>query len=235
MPDNRVPKDFNPGFSHPYYFTRKGLFKALCQLAGELEGKLMDFGCGRKPYKSLFKVESYIGVDFYNEGHPHDNEQIDVFYDGKNIPFEPDTFDSILCSEVFEHLFNLPELLPQLYTVLKPGGKMLITCPFIWPLHEKPYDFARYTPFALRQMLEKCGFDILIEERSGNFFLAICQLRVAYLHDIVFSKLKFKPFVYIAYKIVIPVINYTGAFFNKLFPVNQDVYLNNITVVQKSK
>ena len=53
----------------------------------------MDFGCGSKPYKSLFNVEEYLGVDYYNEGHPHENEQIDVFYDGKNLPFPDNYFD----------------------------------------------------------------------------------------------------------------------------------------------
>ena len=45
-----------------------------------LNGVLLDFGCGSKPYSSLFKVDEYNGVDFENEGHPHDNEQIDIFF-----------------------------------------------------------------------------------------------------------------------------------------------------------
>ena len=79
----------------------------------------MDFGCGSKPYHSILQVEEYIGVDFHNEGHPHDNEQIDVFYDGEKLPFENSYFDSVLCSEVFEHVFNLDEVLAAFCCILK--------------------------------------------------------------------------------------------------------------------
>ncbi|MBK8300784.1 MAG: methyltransferase domain-containing protein [Chitinophagaceae bacterium] len=69
--------------------------------ASSLEGKMMDFGCGTKPYKPLLQTsKEYIGVDYNGEGHSHKNEQIDVMYDGKTIPFEDNTFDSILSTEV---------------------------------------------------------------------------------------------------------------------------------------
>lgn len=233
MSDTPASKDFNPGFSHPYYFIRKGLHNGIQKYAGQLQGKLLDFGCGKKPYQHLFKVQEYIGVDFNNEGHPHENEAIDVFYDGKTIPFEAARFDCILCSEVFEHLFNLPELLPQLNKVLKPGGKMLITCPFVWPLHEKPYDYARYTPYALQHELEKNGFEILIAEKNGNFFTAVHQLRMAYLHDVLLPKLTLKPLIYLARRTIVPLANIAGFLLNKILPNNQNLYLNNIIVAQK--
>lgn len=81
-----INKEFNPSFFHPYYFIRKGLLKKIKQHAGSLKGRMLDFGCGSKPYRSLFNVKEYIGVDYMNEGHPHENEQIDIFYDGKKSP-----------------------------------------------------------------------------------------------------------------------------------------------------
>ena len=98
----------------------------------------MDFGCGTKPYRTFFQVEEYVGVDFENPGHPHDNEQIDIFYDGKNIPLPDGYFDSVLSSEVFEHVFNIDEVLAEINRVMKSDGKLLITCPFAWNEHEVP-------------------------------------------------------------------------------------------------
>jgi ubiquinone/menaquinone biosynthesis C-methylase UbiE len=91
---------------------------------------MMDFGCGTKPYKPIFiNATEYIGVDYAGEGHSHENEDIDIYYDGKTIPFEDNTFDSILACEVMEHIFNIEEILKELYRILKPGGKILISIP----------------------------------------------------------------------------------------------------------
>ena len=164
----KLYSEFEPSFMHPYYFVRNGIREGVLQYAGHLTGKMMDFGCGSKPYRSFFTVEEYIGVDFENEGHPHDNEQIDVFYDGKKLPFEDNRFDSILCSEVFEHIFNLEEILKELNRVLKPGGKILITCPFVWNEHEAPFDYARYTRFALESLITKTGYSNVEYSKAGN-------------------------------------------------------------------
>jgi ubiquinone/menaquinone biosynthesis C-methylase UbiE len=144
----QVSSEFNPGLSHRFYFIRKGLLEAIRKHAPSLKGKLLDFGCGSKPYLLLFNVDEYIGLDFEKTGHDHSHEQIDVYYDGKTIPFKDDHFDSILCSEVAEHLFDLPAALGEMNRVLKKGGKLLLTCPFVWGEHEAPYDSARYTKFA---------------------------------------------------------------------------------------
>src|SRR5215831_6745285 len=100
MNSKEVPYDFNPNITYPAYFTRNRLLNKITMLAPELKGKLLDFGCGSKPYRSLFSVDEYIGIDIENPGHPHANEQIDVFYDGKKIPFTDNSFDAVFSSEV---------------------------------------------------------------------------------------------------------------------------------------
>lgn len=100
-----VPKNFNPSYKHPLYFIRKGLYRKISLYAPQLKGKLLDFGCGEKPYQSLFtNTTEYIGLDYNGEGHDHQNEAVDIYYDGKTIPFENQTFDSVFTSEVFEHV-----------------------------------------------------------------------------------------------------------------------------------
>jgi SAM-dependent methyltransferase len=235
-----ISKDFNPTVFHPYYFIRKGLYKKIAQYANFLSGDLLDFGCGSKPYMPLFKhCTSYTGVDFENVGHSHKNEHIDVFYDGKKLPFADNKFDSIFSSEVFEHLFNLPEILLELIRVLKPGGRLLITCPFVWPEHETPHDYARYSMFALREELEKKNFKIVLTDKSGDFVTSIYQLSTAYIHDIILPKFSFGnriPALYrLAKFIVIPTVNIIGNISSKLLPTNKAFYLSNIVIAEKPR
>lgn len=199
-----------------------------------LHGKMMDFGCGSKPYKSIFTVDEYVGVDFMNEGHPHDQEQIDVFYDGKSIPLQSNYFDSVLSSEVFEHIFNLEEILDELNRVLKSGGRMLITCPFVWKEHEVPHDYARYTRFALKHLFNKHGFEVIQEDKSGNFIEVIFQLIVLYFHDYWFPKVSRIPVARQLFQFFFFALpNLTGAVLSKLFRKRKEVYFNNIFIVEK--
>lgn len=226
--------EFNPGLLNPFYFIRKGLLGHIATHAPLLRGKLLDFGCGSKPYRALFDVEEYIGLDFENPGHPHDNEQIDVFYDGEKIPFADGHFDSVLCSEVFEHVFNLETVLSEICRVIKPGGQILVTCPFVWNEHEVPNDYARYTRFALTHMMEKQGFTSVVFSKSGNFVTAIFQLINLYFFERTKgSWYKITP-LRMLYKVVcFGLFNCLGIFFNAVLPGSQSLYLNNVAVFKK--
>lgn len=142
----------------------------------------MDFGCGSKPYESLFlNASSYIGVDIEVSGHSHLNEKIDVFYDGKTVPFPGNNFDNVFCSEVMEHVFNPDESLREINRVLKPGGKLLLTCPFVWAEHEAPYDYARYSSFGIKHLLERNGFKVLQQKKEGHFTEVVIQQIIFYI------------------------------------------------------
>ncbi|MFN5476651.1 MAG: methyltransferase domain-containing protein, partial [Sphingobacteriales bacterium] len=130
-----VHPDFHPGILHPLYLIRSGLYAAFRHLIPQLKGKLMDFGCGLKPYEAMFTVDEYVGVDYKGDGPTYSHHKVDVFYDGHTLPFEDDHFDSIFSSEVFEHVFNLPEIMKELHRVLKPGGLILVSCPFAFGEH----------------------------------------------------------------------------------------------------
>lgn len=174
---------------NPFYFTRKRLYQAMKEMAPDLNGRLLDFGCGSKPYKRLCKnVSEYIGVDMENEGHDHRTEDVDFYYDGKTLPFENASFDAILCSEVLEHVPDLDATLTELNRVLKQGGKMLITVPFVWPEHELPYDFRRFTAGGLMQTAEKHGFQVVKTKKIGKFYEVITQMWMMYLHNALYTK-----------------------------------------------
>ncbi len=229
-----ISEMFNPGINHPAYLLRNRLLNGIVKYVGFLNGKMLDFGCGAKPYKSLFKVEEYIGVDFQGEGHSHENEQIDIFYDGKKLPFEDGTFDSVFSSEVFEHVFNLEEMIIEIKRVMKPGAIILVTCPFAIAEHETPNDYGRYTSFGLKYLFEKNNFKVVSFEKLGNNFETLMQLRIMYLHMYLlpkFTKLIIvKPILQF---LLYPILNLYAKIFTKIYPNKQDLYMNNLIVCEK--
>jgi SAM-dependent methyltransferase len=226
---------FDPDITFPSYFIRKRLLKAIRSLAPQLTGILMDFGCGSKPYRSLFEVDDYIGLDFENAGHSHANENIDVYYDGKNIPFQDDYFDSIFSSEVFEHIFNLDEILPELRRVLKPGGLMLVTCPFVISEHEVPNDFARYSSFGITHLLNKNGFEIESLTKTGNAVETVFQLWIMYIHQHITPYVRKIPVVRSIFRFfTYTSLNILALLFSKILPKRNDLYLNNVILCRKT-
>jgi SAM-dependent methyltransferase len=232
---SKLSPEFSPSIMHPFYFIRNGLKDGISFYAPQMKGKMMDFGCGSKPYRNLFDVEEYVGVDYYNEGHPHDNEQIDVFYDGKKIPLPNDYFDSVLSSEVFEHIFNLEEILREINRVMKKGGKLLVTCPFVWNEHEEPNDYARYTQFALKDIFARNGFEVVEITKSGNFVIATSQLWNLLFFRKIYKRVKNIFFLRWMYKLFfVFTINVCGLFWNKIFRPDYSMYLNTIILARKT-
>lgn len=233
--DFKKKNDFQPGWPaivfNPFFFARRGLFGHMKKLAPTLKGNLLDVGCGSKPYRSLFTVDSYLGMDIEQSGHSHENEDIDVYYDGHTFPFEAGTFDSLLCNQVFEHVFNPEEFLNELNRVLKKGGHLLLTVPFAWDEHEQPYDFARYSSFALKFLLEKHGFEMVQQEKSVNDLRAVVQLFDMFLFKKFGGKNKYQRLL-VTFVLIAP-INLLASLISVLPLRNDDLYLDNIILARK--
>lgn len=234
MKKNSLAYEFDPGISFPAYLTRHRLLTSIKKYAPLLKGRLMDFGCGTKPYRSLFAVDEYTGLDFENPGHPHLNEQIDVFYDGKSIPFGNETFDAVFSSEVFEHVFNLEEVLKELNRVMKTGASILATCPFAICEHEVPNDFARYSSFGLRSLFERNGFEVVHQDKTGNGVETVFQLWIMYIHQHINPKFRKIPGVRSAFRFFsYTSLNILALAFSRILPRRQDLYLNNVILCKK--
>ena len=234
MSVKKVSRDFNPSIGQSIYLARHLIIKALLKHFGVLKGRMMDFGCGSKPYKDLINVDEYIGVDYEGDGHSHENEQIDVFYDGKTIPLESNSFDSVLTTEVFEHVFNLEEILVEIHRVMKPGAVILITCPFIIAEHEVPNDCSRYTSFGLQNLLKRKGFEIVHYEKLGTSVQAQMQLLMSYLDSYVLSKLNFiKPVKNVVAFCTFTFLNLWCKLVNRILPKRYDAFLNHLVICKK--
>jgi len=234
MSNKEIRQIFNPGIGFPGYLVRHRLLEGISRHVHNLKGVLLDFGCGSKPYRSLFNVTSYIGLDFENPGHSHEQETIDFFYDGKKIPFEDNYFDAVFTSEVFEHVFNLPEILPEIARVMKKGAVILATCPFAISEHEVPVDFARYSSYGLKNLMEKNGFEVIVQEKLGNSIEVITQLKLAYLEMHITPHLKKIPLLGSLFEIIIStILNLAAIGMGKILPKGKELYLNNLILCKK--
>lgn len=132
-------------------------------------GRTIDMGCGAAQYKSqiLEIVDEYIGVDWKNG--LHDQSHVDIFADlNVNLPFTDGYADTIVSFQVIEHLREPDRFLAECFRTLKNGGCMFVSVPFMWHVHEAPFDFFRYTRYGLDYLFAKNGFvDIEIEETTG--------------------------------------------------------------------
>jgi len=111
------------------------------------------------------------------------SENIDVVGSAESIPFEDETFDSIVCTQVFEHLKNPQKAAAEISRVLKKGGSCLLTVPQVNELHSEPNDYFRYTKFGLEEIFSKAGLDILEYSQRGGFFTLLAQLKIRYCID----------------------------------------------------
>ncbi len=139
-------------------------------------GILYDLGAGDSSYKNFFLnyADQYIAVDWSSSYH---QTKADIAADlNKPLPVNSEAADTVVSLSVLEHLSEPQVMLNEAYRILKPGGAIVLQVPWQWWIHEAPYDFFRYTPFALDYMFKKAGFaEITVEPQSGYFTTAVLK------------------------------------------------------------
>lgn len=227
-------EQFDPGllgvFVNPFFFARRGLVRELRALFPELTGEVLDVGCGRKPYKALVPATRYVGVDIDS---PVTRElgAADVFFDGHALPFVDASFDGVLCSQVLEHVFTPEQFVSELHRVLRPSGRLVLTVPFVWDEHEQPHDFARYSSFGLRALLERNGFEVLQQRKSVADVRALAQLANAWLFKT--TRSRSRSLNLLAQFLFMAPVNLAGVLAGMMLPRNEDFFLDNIVLARR--
>lgn len=162
------------------YGQRVGILNALKSALPGFKGEILDIGCGKMPYKSTIlqsaEVTSYTGLDI--EGALVYSEELapDFRWDGKRMPFADGQFDCAMATEVLEHCPDPELVLRESFRVLRPGGVLFLTVPFLWNLHEVPHDEYRYTPFSLERHLKNAGFVGVEINALGGWHASLAQM-----------------------------------------------------------
>lgn len=152
---------------------------------GQSYSVVIDVGAGTSPYRKMIKHERYIVVDIEDRGGADGAERVTGDLT-KGIPLENELADLILCTEVLEHVPEYSVAMSELHRLLKPGGVLLVTVPFVWVLHEAPNDFFRFTHFGIQHLLEGVGFSKVVVINSNNYFYTLLQLAVIPLRHPIF-------------------------------------------------
>jgi SAM-dependent methyltransferase len=157
-------------WTDPLHLARKLLLKSVSQHVSQARGTVLDIGAGAGPYKSLFKdVTRYVTVDLNR------HSKIDVQANAVALPFKNESFDTILCTEVLEHVPEPSQLISEVRRILKPDGILLLTTPQTWGLHLEPLDFYRYTKYGLRYLTEKNKLEVVQIDPTCGMWATLSQ------------------------------------------------------------
>jgi SAM-dependent methyltransferase len=169
---------FDPHFHGRHHFNRE-----LRSVAGGDLGRLLDIGCGDKPFRSFLSPRRYVGVDLlrFGGGMVGAVAAADVFADGLRLPFRSGAFDTVVAFQVLEHTPLPGQVLGEAHRVLRPGGRLIVTVPQSYPMHGVPHDFYRYTAHGLRYLLEQAGFRVERIRPNGSFGAYVALMSNIYL------------------------------------------------------
>lgn len=148
-----------------------------------VRGVTADLGCGFAPMYQYYKkyADKVICIDWENS--LHKNKMLDIRCDlSKTLPLEDESMDTVILSDVLEHIIIPKLLLGEIYRVLRPNGTILLNTPFAYPEHEKPYDYFRYTEFFYRKIAKELGYEPVVIKKVGGEKEVIVTLIGKYLN-----------------------------------------------------
>ena len=172
---------------HPEFLIFYVKRKALKNEKKYASGILIDIGCGKMPYRDIFisQVEKYIGMDYPKSAAVSTtlagNLDIQLIGQGEKLPTRNNSIDTFLLLDVLEHTDRYNAVLGEVHRSLKKNGKVILTTPFLYPLHMEPLDFFRYTKYGLEKVAEKAGFTVRHINDYGEFWHSIGLLLNNYL------------------------------------------------------
>ena len=160
-------------WQQPLHLHLEPLWRELTPTLGALAGRVVDVGCGHKPYRALMGpgVTEYLGVD-----HPDGDADADVRAEAHALPFPDEVFDAAVSFQVLEHLREPARCVREMHRVLRPGGRVVLTAPGVWPAHEIPRDYWRFTRYGMEALLRDAGFTEVRVVALGGFWSALGQM-----------------------------------------------------------
>lgn len=135
------------------------------------EGRVLDLGCGNSPYAPLFPNRMCLDL--------RRKPGAAVVGDAHQLPFAPGSFDLIISTEMLEHTVEPQRIVDEIRRVLRPGGRLLLTTRFIFPLHDVPGDYFRFTNYGLAHLFRDWSEATVTAEATTLETMAVLLQRLA--------------------------------------------------------
>ncbi len=163
---------FNPIMNYAVWSLRQYILRVSKMI--QRNETLLDVGAGECQYKSFFRHTKYASTDWCGTRDHHKySSGIDFICPADQLPFDNQTYNHVLCTQVLEHVQNPAAVIKEISRILKPNGLFFLTVPQSWEEHEQPHDYYRFTQFALRHLAEENNFEVLEIKPQGGRFLVI--------------------------------------------------------------
>lgn len=140
-------------------------------------GRLLELGAGKMPLFGLYRpfVDEVLCADWQNSLHGQDFLDFTCNLEEK-VPLPDACVDTVVMSDVLEHLYKPQLALSEVHRVLRPGGRALLNVPFMYWVHEEPHDYYRYTQYALQRMAGDAGFEVEVLDPVGGDFYVVADV-----------------------------------------------------------
>lgn len=218
---------------YPWHFQWLAAYVLHRDMRGVLNslgGDVLDVGCGSKPYEKWFgKREKYVGLDVAA------GPKVDLLVttESNSWPLESDQFDTVMCTQVAEHVKNI-EIMQELLRVAKPGGTLVVSIPFIYNEHGAPHDYRRYSVHGVIDLFSSMGWEILDIKKQGGIGSTIGILLLNWLN----AELNSNKITRILKGLFLPILIFLSALINFLALFwdqvdNTGAFYNNVLLVAR--
>ena len=165
----KLMKGFKHTFLHPQFFVYKDNHQHLRKICKRIKGRVLDIGCADQFVRQYLSSNvEYIGLDYYQTATEWYETKPNIFGDAQQLPLESESIDSVFLLDVLEHIPDSDLCIKEITRVLKVKGTLVLQVPFIYPIHDAPLDFRRWTSFGLIHLAKENGFSVNEEQILGK-------------------------------------------------------------------
>lgn len=157
----------------------------------------------------------------------------DILTDCIDTKLESERFDTLISTQVIEHIYETDKYVAECHRILKKGGFGIFTIPFLWQCHSEPFDFYRFTKHAIKKIFQDQYFEIIELRPLEGALAALIQMEITSVYLVPSNMIMVKILRKLLNPIVIPMLNYLALHLDRII-YNDKLCLNYLLVVKKA-